>query len=1357
VAGYGWLGFQSRTVAVRDDSDRILGDTIVGYEAPEQWDPGEDTVPYNYVTTALAKEIVTIGPPADSPFTASAVAERVSTFTSLEWEERLSSAGLSFPALVGRTVAARVGEGSGVFDSFPLHRQTEELHPDQFGNVIVHVIGSEDLQGAPVPTPIAGSRTEVRVLTTFSPTAEEVNDWLISLPKVRDIFADPRCSIPGGCLSETKSRSTRFTYYPGIGLVHTIDREPIRPELARNTELFYDDAGNLTDVIVIDEDGNERHRATFYDERLLFPTAASALGGPVALTTQVRFDERFGALTARADPNGIDETHSYDEFGIQRHYRGPDGESELYYEAADTYIGDVAFPLEAATRMVLSQEGGGETQEEYNSFGQLVARRSAGLLGAEVKQEFEYDERQRLLRETRPHLPGDPSQAMITYVYDDANRLVNELHPDAITIHHQYGFATPALDTAFQSWVVPGAIGIVRSFDPVANPTVAVFDRGGQPVNVVDAVGGSTRYAYDAFGNASRITDPANRSIDIAHDGWGRLVSVDDAARGGPEVTVYNGLDEVVETNDAAGRLRSFFYDNLGRLERLEDPDGTTQWTFDGAGPNELDRLVEMVSPSGQRTTYDYEAVEPGRNRGLLNRITSHLLPPNDAGAMPRELVTGYQFDDFSRLERIDYPGDGGSVLSVQYSFDSAGNVVSAVNAGTPSEAFWELLEADQGYRIKTERLGTHSCGAIQGTITEREYEPLTGRVSRISTSCSDLVQDAAYLYDSSGDLRIRTDNVAGITEEFVYDPLHRLVITNGQPSHSYDSLRGRLDFAQGTGNYTYEPTEGRDWIQSAGNTDYRHDDVGNIIERSGPSVPGGTQTIDYTSFDLPSSITSGTSVTDIAYDALGSRAVKQGSSSATYYAGGLYQRLETAAGTAHRSMIYAGGRAIAQLDENGGARTLRFLHDDVLGSVQTVTGDDGTVETARDYASFGAQRAPNALESSLPYGFTGHESDAEFGLINMTGRIYDPGLGQFLSADPIISQPFSQGLNRFAYVNNSPLNFVDPSGLDAEGRDDELIGRGGGAGLFIGLGVVAAVATAGIIIGSNADVGGGLSGGAGSFGPGGVASGDGVSAALNVASIAIELHQQGAVSAIGPNARPILVDVGATVSPVGQQPTPSPRDAFPSHWAPVQELGDDSIARRPPPRGRGRGRSRGAAPPAPRSGPRGTELRTPVKPVRMGGPRLERFPEGDARTTPQGNVYLTPRGQQPPARDPVGDRLAEIAVEARRDYSDGWLTPQQRRQLDWNSWNPWRHERLRKLFAGQAIEREVIERAREDPIARSVVSRTHQRPGPDLQQAPGSNQYYEITTIRSLPDHLRRSGIRPPGGTVRFILYPGL
>jgi len=85
--------------------------------------------------------------------------------------------------------------------------------------------------------------------------------------------------------------------------------------------------------------------------------------------------------------------------------------------------------------------------------------------------------------------------------------------------------------------------------------------------------------------------------------------------------------------------------------------------------------------------------------------------------------------------------------------------------------------------------------------------------------------------------------------------------------------------------------------------------------------------------------------------------------------------------------------------------------------------------------------------------GFTGQEQDGDMGLTDMKGRIYDPLAGRFMSADPIVQAPFwSQGLNRYSYVFNNPVNYTDPSGFVAEGlgyfaSNPSFTGTASGAG----------------------------------------------------------------------------------------------------------------------------------------------------------------------------------------------------------------------------------------------------------------------------------------------------------------------
>ncbi len=81
------------------------------------------------------------------------------------------------------------------------------------------------------------------------------------------------------------------------------------------------------------------------------------------------------------------------------------------------------------------------------------------------------------------------------------------------------------------------------------------------------------------------------------------------------------------------------------------------------------------------------------------------------------------------------------------------------------------------------------------------------------------------------------------------------------------------------------------------------------------------------------------------------------------------------------------------------------------------------------EYLPFGAEGYH--WGSTIAYHrYTDQEWDAETGLYNYNARLYDHIVGRFITPDSIVQSPFDpQTLNRYAYVRNNPLIFVDPSG----------------------------------------------------------------------------------------------------------------------------------------------------------------------------------------------------------------------------------------------------------------------------------------------------------------------------------------
>ena len=104
------------------------------------------------------------------------------------------------------------------------------------------------------------------------------------------------------------------------------------------------------------------------------------------------------------------------------------------------------------------------------------------------------------------------------------------------------------------------------------------------------------------------------------------------------------------------------------------------------------------------------------------------------------------------------------------------------------------------------------------------------------------------------------------------------------------------------------------------------------------------------------------------------------------------------------------------------------FYQADGLGSIIDLTDINGAVVQSYVYNSFGniEQQVGNIVN---PYTYTGREIDTETGLYFYRARYYDSITGRFINEDPI---GFAAGDNNFyRYVQNNPVNFIDPEGLD--------------------------------------------------------------------------------------------------------------------------------------------------------------------------------------------------------------------------------------------------------------------------------------------------------------------------------------
>ncbi len=99
-------------------------------------------------------------------------------------------------------------------------------------------------------------------------------------------------------------------------------------------------------------------------------------------------------------------------------------------------------------------------------------------------------------------------------------------------------------------------------------------------------------------------------------------------------------------------------------------------------------------------------------------------------------------------------------------------------------------------------------------------------------------------------------------------------------------------------------------------------------------------------------------------------------------------------------------------------------------GTVVATMDSQSNVTYTATYRPYGKQQLGTPQAGP---GYTGHVNDPDTGLVYMQARYYDPGVGRFLSVDPVALKSgnlFKFG--RYTYTKDNPVINIDPNGLDA-------------------------------------------------------------------------------------------------------------------------------------------------------------------------------------------------------------------------------------------------------------------------------------------------------------------------------------
>ena len=687
----------------------------------------------------------------------------------------------------------------------------------------------------------------------------------------------------------------------------------------------------------------------------------------------------------------------------------------------------------------------------FNSSGYILSDTRA--LGKPEQQTYSYE------RQPGTNLilgVTDPLSRTTSFTYDamgnlaSITRLSGTSAAVTITMTHEPGFnhvssvTDPLNHTTAFGYDPRGNLTSIS--DPLNHQTTITYNAAGQPLSVTDALQHSVQFSYDS-GDLVAITDALGRTGARLVDGLGRSMTVTNPL-GQRTRFEYGSLNQLTHKTDPLQGVTSIGYDANGNLLSVTDArNSVTSYVY-----NNMDRATTRRDPLLHDETYQYDP------NGNFTQLTDR-----------KGQVTSYAYDALNRLTEVTYDDNS----TTTYVYDAVNRLTSVVDSlsGTINYEYDELdrvtMETTpQGSISYTyDDAGRRVSMTVAGQSTINYNYDNANRITQINNGSATV----AIAYDNA-DRRTSLTQSNGVITEYTYDAASQLTNlvykygtnTLGNLSYSYDAGGKRTTIG---GSYARsglpEPVTNSSY--NAANQQMAFAGQSLTYDLNGDLTSDGTNTYTWNARHHLMSINGGTTAS-FSYDAFGRRATRTISATTTTYLYDGYNIAQELSGTTPVANVLVGG-----IDEvftrSDSAGTWCPLVDG-LGSVIALSDSSGGVQTQYTYEPFGKTSVSGAASTNASQ-FTGRENDGT-AIYYYRARYYSPTLQRFIGEDPL---GFAGGdLNLYAYVRNSPLGFVDPSG-----QDTLEFGVGGSA--RAGIGVVGSVT---IAVDGSGNVGVTYTGGAG-------------------------------------------------------------------------------------------------------------------------------------------------------------------------------------------------------------------------------------------------------------------------------------
>lgn len=830
-----------------------------------------------------------------------------------------------------------------------------------------------------------------------------------------------------------------------------------------NSHSCYDTLGNITQLV--SPSGNPTsydYAETWADNSCIASgtitrKAASTVTDPMGLRTKTTHYSCTELASAVATENDIEAGRSGTTFTYDWARRPLCTNYANGGQTCDAYFDGARPPYSTQSTLITSSPPATKvTKSIKDGYGRAIQAQLTSDPGGGDFTDSTYDAFGRVTSLSNPYRStSDPTYGLTTYAYDGLGRRTTTVHPDSSQAATSYaGTVATTVDESGHSrktqmdsfdrltsvWEDPAGFNFETdyTYDVLDNIT-CVQQQGGVSTPA------STGCAYAASGD---VNSPW-RIRRFTYDGVSRLTQSSTPEAGTilytytPDGVVQTKIAPAPNQQGTAQVTTTYSYDGDDRLLGKTYSDGVTpavQFGYDGSTPSGCATAPPALTdnnPKGSRTFMCDGSGATSWAHDPMSRIATE--KRTIVGTSPWTKSAGYTYNLDGSIATVSNPGVG---RVITYITSGAGRQTSVVNSGGSINFLTSATYTAPG------ELASYTSGNVLQTANSYNNRLQPAMLSVVNSSNSQSILSLSYDFHSAthannGNVfQIGNGKDSNRTQNFLYDSLNRIVqaYTSGPnwgetfgssatnpgtpPSSPGIDAWGNLTNRSGvTGKSMYEPL-------SVAPASYQNRLAGFVYDAAGNVTANGSASYTY---DAENRLTNAAGWAYF-YDGDGHRVRKSSGSAGTLYWPNLDGQTlnESSLGATNlREYVYFAGKRVARIDVPS-PLTVKYYFSDHLGSANVITDSSGAIVDESDYYPYGGETVITNNDSNT-YKFTGKERDAESGLDYFDSRHYSSGAARFLSIDPVSLSPDRtmdpQALNRYAYVRNNPMRFLDPTG----------------------------------------------------------------------------------------------------------------------------------------------------------------------------------------------------------------------------------------------------------------------------------------------------------------------------------------